>query len=322
MAEQIPTNSNWQGNVLEKILLENLKEQKRKRRWGIFFKLIYLCIIVSILLAVTNNNSSSTSGNKLKAHTALINIDGDIMDGANASADNIVPSIDNAFNDEKTVALILKINSPGGSPVQAAYVYDEIMRQRQLHPNVKVYAVCTDLCASAAYYIASSANQIYANPSSLVGSIGVLMNGFGFVDTLQKLGVERRLITSGSEKGFLDPFSPMSPEDRGYAQTMLDLVHKQFIQAVENGRGKRLKQSPLLFSGLAWTGAQAYEMGLIDGFGSSAYVAREVIHNTNVVDYTKKQSVFDQFGDQVGASFAHHLAENLGLAPGVVAQGG
>lgn len=315
MADQISSmpNSNWQQSALEKVLLETLKEQKRKRRWGIFFKLIYLIIFISIVYAISNSNSSTSGGDRDKPHTAVININGEIAADQAASADNMVASIDKAFKDSNTRGIILRINSPGGSPVQADYVYNDIMRQRSLHPNIKIYAVCSDLCASAAYYIASATNDIYADPASIVGSIGVLMNGFGFVDTMQKLGVERRLIISGSEKGFLDPFSPMTPQDKAYAQTMLDLVHQQFITAVEKGRGKRLKNSPDLFSGLAWTGTQALQMGLIDGFGSAGFVARQVIGNNNIVDYTKKPSLFNQFGNEVGASFYQHFAADFGL---------
>ncbi len=193
----------------------------------------------------------------MKNHVALIDIDGPIFDGQDASADHVVSGLTKAVKDPKTIAVILRINSPGGSPVQADDIYNNVMRFRRAYPKLKIYAVCRDICASAAYYIASSANEIYANPSSLVGSIGVLMDGFGFTGTMDKLGIDRRLITSGSEKGFLDPFSPVKPQDQAFAQQMLDQVHQQFINAVKNGRGNRLKDDPLLFSGLAWTGIQA-----------------------------------------------------------------
>lgn len=305
-------NGNWQQPILEKILLENLNEQKRKRRWGIFFKLIYLIIIIIFFFLLFGHNKL-TSGALSKPHTALVNIKGEIFSGENASADNIVTGLTKAFKNSNTRGIILRINSPGGSPVQASYVYNEIMRLKAKYPKIKVYAVCSDVCASAAYYIASAADNIYADPASIVGSIGVLMDGFGFVDTLQKLGVERRLITAGSEKGFLDPFSPMTPQDRNYAQTMLNTVHQQFIAAVKRGRGSRLRSSPELFSGLAWTGEQALQLGLIDGYGSAGSVAREIIKNTNVIDYTKKSSLFSSFGQKMGSAFYHHFAEQIGL---------
>jgi protease-4 len=311
-ATNVQPSGNWQQPVLEKLLLETLNEQKRKRRWGIFFKLIYLFIIIIFFCLLFNYNKLSSSALG-KPHTALVNIKGEIFSGANASADNIVTGLTKAFKDSNTRGVILRINSPGGSPVQASYVFNEIMRLKAKYPKIKVYAVCSDVCASAAYYIASAADNIYADPASLVGSIGVLMDGFGFVDTLQKLGVERRLITAGSEKGFLDPFSPMSPQDHSYAQTMLNTVHQQFIAAVKRGRGSRLKNSPELFSGLAWTGEQALQLGLIDGYGSAGYVAREIIKNTNVVDYTKKSGLFSNLGKQMGTAFYHHFAEQMGF---------
>lgn len=305
-----PSNP-WQQQTLEKLLLETVNEQKRKRRWGIFFKIIYLIIIIYFLCWLFDHKlTSKTLG---KPHTALVDINGEIFSGKDASADSIVTALSKAFKDSKTRGIILRINSPGGSPVQASYVYNEIMRLKAKYPKIKVYAVCSDVCASAAYYIASAADTIYADPSSIVGSIGVLMDGFGFVDTLQKLGVQRRLITAGSEKGFLDPFSPMSPQDQNYAHIMLETVHQQFINAVKRGRGARLKITPLTFSGLAWTGAQALPLGLIDGFGSAGYVAREVIKNTNVVDYTKKSGLFSNLGKQMGTTFYHQFAEQLGL---------
>ena len=306
-------NANWQQQTLEKVLLETIKEQRRSRRWGLFFKLLGLGVLLLLLFSMCSTNRLLTA-NRLKPHVSLIDVRGEIFDADNASADNIASALNRAFKDQFTTAIIMRINSPGGSPVQASYVYNEVIRLKKLHPKIKVYAVCSDLCASAAYYVASSADYIYANPSSLVGSIGVLINGFGFTGALEKLGAERRLLKSGDEKGFLDPFSPMSQKDKDYAQTMLNIVHQQFINDVKKGRGNRLKDSPELFSGLAWTGQQAMQLGLIDGFGSAGYVAREIIKNSNTVDYTKKSSLFDRLSKNMGAEFYHQFAADFGLA--------
>jgi protease IV len=312
-ASNANSNHNWQQQTLEKVLLETIKEQRRKRRWGVFFKLLGLGFFL-LLLFTTCSTSKLMNANRLKRHVSLIDIRGEIFDGENASSDNIASSLNRAFKDPYTKAVIMRINSPGGSPVQASYVYNEVLRQKKLHPKVKVYAVCSDVCASAAYYIASSADYIYANPASLVGSIGVLMNGFGFTGALDKVGVERRLLKSGDEKGFLDPFSPMTQKDKDYAQAMLNIVHQQFINDVKKGRGDRLKNSPELFSGLAWTGQQALQLGLIDGFGSTGYVARDIIKISNVVDYTKKSSIFDRLSKNIGAAFYHQFATEFGLS--------
>lgn len=291
--------------ALENLLLENLKEQRRKRRWGIFFKLVFLIYIgvFLTLLLIPDLKYDSKFG---KPHTSVVDISGEIMPNSQNNANNVVASLTAAFKDPNTKGIILRINSPGGSPVQASYIYNNILRLRTKYPQIKIYGVCSDLCASAAYYVASATDDIYANPSSLVGSIGVLMDGFGFVDTMQKVGVTRRLITAGSEKGFLDPFSPVKPQDKIYAEKILQIVHEQFIQAVEKGRGKRLDtKDPLIFSGLVWTGVQAKPLGLIDGFGSSGDVARNIIKCPEIVNYTKKQSFFDKFSKGIGASFAN-----------------
>ncbi len=297
--------------ILRDVLLAAVKEQRAKRRWGIFFKLIILLFLSIIIFS--GYSKSNNMLNTDKKFTAIVDVNGIIGASKEASADNIVTGIDAAFKASGTKGIILQIDSPGGTPVQASEVYDEIMRQRSLHPNIKIYAVCTDMCASAAYYMASGTDAIYANPSSLVGSIGVLMDGFGFTGALQKLGIERRLLTSGDHKGFLDPFSPMSPEDAKIAQTMLDSVHKQFIEDVVKGRGSRLKINQDTFSGLAWTGQQALGQGLIDGFGSSAQVARNVIKAGHIQDFTVKPNPFDVFADRIGASFAGHIGTMMGF---------
>lgn len=297
--------------ILRDVLLEAVKEQRAKRRWGIFFKLIILMFL--LIIVISSFSKSSDILNSDKKFTAVVDVNGVIGASRDASADNIVTGIDDAFKASGTKGIILKIDSPGGTPVQASEVYNEIMRQRSLHPNIKIYAVCTDVCASAAYYMASATDSIYANPSSLVGSIGVLMDGFGFTDALQKLGIQRRLLTSGDHKGFLDPFSPLNPEDAKIAQTMLDSVHKQFIEDVVKGRGSRLKINQDTFSGLAWTGQQALGQGLIDGFGSPAQVARNVIKADHIENFTVKPNPFDVFADHIGASFAGHIGAMMGF---------
>lgn len=302
----------WQDKALEKLLTASITEQRRNRRWGIFFKSLFFLYLATVIVAMLPEESLHTAS-RTKAHTALIDIEGVISNDGRANADDIATSLNEAFKDQGVKGIILRINSPGGSPVQSAYVYDEIKRLRAKHPTIKVYAVCADICASGAYYIASAADAIYANPSSLVGSIGVLMDGFGFVDSLQKLGVQRRLITAGEHKGFLDPFSPVKPEELQFVKRMLANVHHQFINSVKAGRGNRLKNSPVLFSGLAWDGTQAKELGLVDSFGSAGYVAREVIKNENIVDYTLKPNYFEQLANKIGASFAHHIATELGI---------
>jgi len=292
--------------ILKDVLLAAIKEQRSKRRWGIFFKLVFLILFLSIIGFLFSQNSKGIKSGA-STYAALIDIKGEISDDSLANADNIVQGLNEAFKDPNVKGVILRINSPGGSPVQASQVYNEVQRQRLLHPKIKVYAVCTDVCASAAYYIASSANEIYANPSSLVGSIGVLIDGFGFVDTLNKLGVGRRLITSGDHKGFLDPFSPLKPEDLKIAQTLIDGVHAQFIHDVEKGRGSRLKINDDTFSGLAWSGAQALPQGIIDGYGSAAQVARNEIKTDDIEDFTVKPNPIDLFAQRFGASFAQHF---------------
>lgn len=310
------TNPQWEKETIEKLLLTNLKEQRSKRRWGIFFKLLFFGYVFLMTWALWPNSMGLTA--LAKPHVAKIDIDGEISSETDASADNIISSLHDAYSDSNTQAIILDINSPGGSAVQAATVYDEIMREKQIHKNIKVYAVCSDDCASAAYYMASAADDIYANKASLVGSIGVLIDGFGFTDAMSKVGVQRRLYTAGAHKGFLDPFSPVNPDDLKYAQSMLDSVHAQFIQSVEQGRGKRLKITPDIFSGLVWTGNQAINLGLIDGFGTTDSVARDIIKNKNVVDYTQQPGFFDKLAYNVGASISVHLAEMMGITPGGV----
>ena len=303
-------------DIFRDVLLASIKEQRAKRRWGIFFKSLFFLTFFIIVFSMWLG-SSDKSSTKGPNYAALIDVYGVVSPNSDASADAIIPSLDEAFKDPKTQGVILKIDSPGGSPVDASEIYNEVMRLRQKYPEVKVYAVCTDTCTSAAYYIASSANYIYANQASLVGSIGVLIEGFGFVDTMQKLGVQRRLLVSGDHKGFLDPFSPLSARDQSIAQDMLNQIHDQFIADVEKGRGTRLKIDKDTFSGIPWTGSQAMGLGLIDGFGSVRDVARNVIKVKRMKDFTRKSDFFDRIASRLGASMAVHLGAELGVGQGV-----
>jgi len=315
MAEELIDDPNWDRKTLEKLLFATLKEQKRKRRWGIVFKLLFFTYLFIILAIIWPSSNTLPTPSKGKNHIGLIDIRGVIEENGASNAENVIESLQDAFKDKNTQAVILHINSPGGSPVQASEIYNEVTHLKTKYPKIKVYAVCGDLCASAAYFIASSADQIYANQASLVGSIGVLMDGFGFVDTIKKIGVERRLITSGSHKGFLDPFTPEKPDEVKFAQGLLDDVHQQFIDAVKKGRGARLKETPEIFSGLIWTGQQSLPLGLVDGFGSVNSVARDVIKNKSIVDYTIKPGLFQQLSDRMGASFGKEIGSELGLVP-------
>jgi protease-4 len=301
--------------LLEKTLLASVQEQRRARRWGIFFKLLTFIYLAGMLLMFTPLLDMEKTVGKGEHYTAVIDVRGVIADKESASADNLVGSLRAAFEDPKVKGVILRINSPGGSPVQAGYVYDEIRRLRGLHPDVKVYAVIADLGASGAYYIASAADQIYADKASLVGSIGVTAAGYGFVGAMEKLGVERRAYTSGEHKSFLDPFQPQKEDETKFWQGVLDTTHQQFIASVKQGRGDRLKDKdhPELFSGLIWSGEQALQLGLIDGLSSSSAVARDVIGEKEMVDFTKQESPFDKFSKKLGTAVAEQLALYMGF---------
>ena len=255
---------------------------------------------------------SGDSGVSIGKHTALIDINGVIAADAAANADSIITGLRAAFKNKGTAGVILRINSPGGSPVQAGYINDEIVRLRSRHPDIPLYAVIGDICASGGYYIAVAADDIYADKASVVGSIGVLMDGFGFVEAMNKLGVERRLITAGEHKGFLDPFSPMKSQEKEHIKTLLGDIHKQFIDVVKKGRGDRLADNSELFSGLVWTGEQSVELGLIDGLGNSSYVAREVIGVEKIVDFTQREPILDRFVERLGVAMANTLSSLAG----------
>lgn len=298
-------------SLVEKLVMSLGKEQTRARRWGIFFKLLtFAYLFVVLFLFMPREVNSPVVGS---AHTALVDVSGVIAEGEEANADSIVLGLRDAFKAKASKSIILRINSPGGSPVQSAYVFDEIRRLRVLYPEKKLYAVITDIGASGAYYIAAAADEIYANESSLVGSIGVIMGGgFGFEKAMEKLGVERRLITAGEHKGVMDPFSPVDEFEKKHVQSMLDGVHKQFIDSVKLGRGDRLQDDPTLFSGLFWNGVDAQALGLVDGFGSPGYVAREVIGYEEIVDYTVRPNPFETLLGRLGAQLSQSLAAVFG----------
>lgn len=312
-AENNEEQKSWK--LLEKTLLAGVQEQRRARRWGIFFKLLTFVYLFGILALFTPLMDMDKAASRSVTHTALVEVRGMIADQEPASADNIVSGLRDAFKDSKTKAVILRINSPGGSPVQSGYIYDEIRRLRAEYPAIKLYAVISDLGASGAYYIASAADQIYADKASLVGSIGVTAAGYGFVGTMEKLGVERRTYTAGEHKAFLDPFQPQKPEETAFWQGVLETTHKQFIASVKQGRGDRLKdkEHPELFSGLIWSGEQALALGLVDGLGSAGYVAREVVGEKELVDFTVEESPFDRFSKRLGTSIAERLALWMGF---------
>jgi len=299
-------SSSWERGVIEKLALEALREQRRARRWGIFFKALTFAYLTFLLILLLDLRRTDAFAGK---HSALVDVAGVIDAKGGASADNINSALLSAFKDKNTQGIILRVNSPGGSPVQAGIIYDEIRRLRDLYPNIPMYAVVEDVCASGGYYIASAADKIYVDKASLIGSIGVLMDQFGFVDTLEKLGVERRVLSAGENKAFLDPFSPLEPRHVDHAKALLGEIHQQFIEVVRRGRGKRLKESPELFSGLIWTGTKSIELGLTDGLGSVDYVAREVIKAEQVVDYTQKENIAERFAKRFGAG----VAQTLGL---------
>jgi protease-4 len=316
-----PTSSR-EWDLLEKLLLQAGRERTAARRWSIFFKLltfVWLFIVLGVM--ATGSSGAGVSGaGRTTPHVAVIEIKGAIMPDGDITADDLMPSLKEAFREANAKAVLLKINSPGGTPVQAGTIYREIRRLRDKHPEKKVYAVITDVGASGAYYVAAAADEIYADPSSLVGSIGVISDGFGFVDAMQKVGIERRVLTAGSNKGFLDPFSPLSPEHKTFMEEVLRNVHQQFVTAVKEGRGARLKESPELFSGLVWSGEQALSLGLIDGFGSPGSVAREVIRQSRMVDYSAEKDPFDALADKLGVAMGRAGMQALQSAAASSAQ--
>lgn len=307
MADEINTqDSQWQKGVIEKLATSSLNEQKTSRRWGIFFKILtflYLFTILAYAVGWVVKDGKAMTG----SHTALIDIAGVIMPGGEVNADAVLGSLTDAYESKGTKGIILRINSPGGSPVQAGIINEEIKRQKKLHPEIPVYAVVEDICASGGYYIAAAADKIYVDKASIVGSIGVLMDGYGFTGVMEKVGVERRLMTAGRNKAMLDPFSPVNPEHKAYAQALLDGIHEQFKTVVREGRGKRLHETTDTFSGLFWSGEESIKIGLADALGSTDFVARDVIKQEDIVDFTHQETFADRFAKRLGASIAKHI---------------
>jgi len=303
-----PDDDSKEWKLIEEVLMASHSEQRTARRWGIFFKLLTFTYL-GVVLAIAFSASIGVGADKnLAPHAAVIKVNGPIAADQYASAGNLNGALRDAFSNEYVLGVILEINSPGGSPVQSGYVYDEIRRLKTLHPDIPVYAVIMDLGASGAYYIAAAADEIYADKASLVGSIGVIGSGFGFTEAMNKLGVERRLYTSGEHKAFLDPFSPQRPEEKEFWESVLKVTHQQFISQVKLGRGERLADDPELFSGLIWTGEQAVEKGLIDGLSSSSAVARELLDTEELVSYTYQPDPIQRLIERFGASFGQGVA--------------
>ena len=302
--------------MLEKVAFATLHEQRAKRRWGIFFKLAGLAYLIALPALLMDWGDSEQLADR--RHTAVIHLRGTIEAQGEASAQNLNDALEAAFSDKRTAGVILRVNSPGGSPVQAGIVHDEILRLRTAHPQIPLYAVVEDVCASGGYYVAVAADKIFVDKASIVGSIGVLMDAFGFTGTMEKLGIERRLLTAGENKGFLDPFSPQDLKQKEHAQVLLREIHMQFIEVVRRGRGDRLKENPELFSGLMWTGSQSIGLGLADGFGTVGSVARDVIKADRLVEYTVKDNLVERLARRLRADttegalgFMHDFARPL-----------
>jgi protease-4 len=304
------TDGSWERKIVTQLAESSLKEQRRSRRWGIFFKLLTFIYIGAIVFIF--GQTSLTEISLDEKHTALVELNGVIADDKAANADAVITSLRDAFENENSAGVILRINSPGGSPVQSGYIYDEILRLREEYPDTPLYAVITDVCASGGYYIAAAADKIYADKASIVGSIGVRMDNFGFVDAMNKLGVERRTLTAGKNKALLDPFLPIDEKVTAHMQVMLTEIHQQFITAVKKGRGDRLDTSVEgLFSGLIWTGEAAVNIGLVDDLASSSYIAREVIGEETIVNYTVKDDLLERFADRLGSTTAQAISSQF-----------
>ncbi|MFA5983406.1 MAG: S49 family peptidase [Methylococcaceae bacterium] len=297
----------WERELIEKIALAAVTEQRRARRWGIFFKSLMFLYLLAVLGVAFFPKLKQEMGVDGSDHTAIIDLVGTIAENKEVTAENVIESLRNAVKDKHTKGVILHANSPGGSPVQSAYVYEEIRNIKKEHPNLPIFAVVSDICASGCYYIASAADKIYVSPASIVGSIGVIMDGFGFVDSMAKFGVERRLITAGEHKALLDPFSPSKPDETEYMHGLLEQVHQQFISAVKAGRGDRLKEFPEMFSGLVWTGEASVKLGIADDFGNDDYVAKNIIGVKEKVNFTQQERLLDKLAGKLGASFGHAL---------------
>jgi protease IV len=313
MSDELSKSENWERAVLEKVALAAVQEQRRARYWGIFFKLLlFVYLFALLIIAMGWWGKKDTGPGK---HTALVEVRGVIGPEGSASADNVMTGLQDAFKDKRTQGVIVRINSPGGSPVQAGHINDEIRRLREKHPKIPVYAVVEDICASGGYYVAVAADQIFVDKSSIIGSIGVLMDGFGFTGAMEKLGIERRLLAAGENKGFLDPFSPIEESQQAHARNMLGEIHEQFISVVRQGRGNRLKETPEMFSGLLWIGTKSIELGLADALGSVEYVAREVVKAEDIVDFTPRENIAERVVRRFGAAMAETLVRVTTTSP-------
>lgn len=314
MNNDLSSNPNIDSQtLLNQVVLDYMKDQKRKRRWRWVYRIIIILLLSCFAYQMMHDDEDK--GGNTKPHVGVVDLNGEMSD-LKVNADDFAKGMSSAYKNEGLKAMIIRINSPGGSPVQAEYMYNTINYYKKKYPKIKTYAVCVDVCASAAYYVAAAADEIYASPASMVGSIGVIYNGFGFVDVMGKVGVSRRLQTAGVNKGFMDPFSPENDAQKQKLQVMLDLVHQQFISRVKAGRGKRLHIDDEIFSGLFWVGEQALAKGLIDGFASSGQLARETVKEDNLVDYTFKPTFFDRVSKGIGAAIVSELPEALGMKPG------
>jgi protease-4 len=304
-------NTNWERDVIEKLALASITEQTRARRWSVFFKSLLFLYLIAVFVVAMYPKFEDDIGTGGKGHTAVITLTGMIAENTDASADNIIESLKNAVKDKHTKGIILHANSPGGSPVQSSYIFEEIRKIKKEHPDLPIYSVVSDICASGCYYIAAASDKIFVNPSSLIGSIGVIMEGFGFVESMQKLGIERRLLTAGAHKALLDPFSPPREDERQFMLGLLDQVHQQFIKAVKTGRGDRLKETPDMFSGLIWTGEEGVKLGIADDFGNDNSVAKNIIGAERQVDFTQQGRLIDKLAGKLGASFGQAIGSVL-----------
>lgn len=306
---------NWEQSIVEELAFDALKEKRRARRWSVFFKFLLFAYLVVLLVLWFPEKFGQADLSKLSVgeHTALVELDGIISSSEKTSADNVVSGLRDAFEDKNTKGVILRINSPGGTPVQASYINKEINRLREKYPDIPLYAVVADMCASGGYYVAAAADKIYVNESSIVGSIGVRMDNFGFVETLEKLGIEQRTLTAGKHKAIGDPFSPLEDEDREFLQSLLDKMHNEFISVVKSGRGDRLNDDDELFSGLFWTGRESIELGLADELGSASSVARDVIGAEDIVDFTYEEPALDRLFERLGAGAVKAFARITGM---------
>jgi protease IV len=315
MDGQLPSQPGWERELVSKLAQMNLKEQRARRRWSVFFKLVWLLLAIAVFAALMGWIGRDGDNDVIGRHTAVVKLEGEIDDKSAASAENINAALRAAFGASDSVAVVLAINSPGGSPVQSARIYNEIKRLRKDNPEKPLYAVVDELCASGGYFVASAADKIFVDGASLVGSIGVIYQGFGADKLIEKIGVENRTVTAGENKAFMDPFSPQKPEHKAHLEAMLAEVHQQFIKAVKDGRGDRLKaNTPGLFSGLIWSGNKAMENGLVDAIGSVDTVARDVVKAEDLVDYSIEESAFDKLSKRIGANFGAGLMQSINKA--------